>query len=102
MPTAADARRLALALSGTEESPYHGVPSFRVQGKMFANLPEAGRLHLMLPADEIEAAAAALPEACFGVPWGQKLGALGVWLERVQEDELEDLLRRAWRHRGGR
>jgi hypothetical protein len=36
--TAADFRRIALSLEDAEESPYAGLPAFRVRGRKFASL----------------------------------------------------------------
>ena len=97
--TSDDLRRLALGLEDAVEQPYHGRPSFRVDGEVFANLPDEDRAHLMLSSEEIEAAVETYPEQCFGVPWGKRLGALGVWLEKVGEEDLLALLEQAYARR---
>lgn len=99
MVTPADVRRLALALPGAAEQPYHGVPSFRVDGKVFANIPDDGHLHLMLPVDEIEAALQVFAGRCEGVRWGKRLAALRVELAAFEVEDLRTLLERAWTDR---
>lgn len=42
------ARRLALSLPEATEEDHHGMPSFRVRSKIFATVPDAQHLHVML------------------------------------------------------
>ena len=63
MSTQDDVRRFALSLPEAEEQDHHGFPSFRVGGKIFATLPDAEHVHVMLEADDIRAAVMTSPYA---------------------------------------
>ncbi|MBL4847961.1 MAG: hypothetical protein JKY65_20795 [Planctomycetes bacterium] len=93
------ARTLALALPDTTEQPYHGIPSFRVAEKVFANLPDEEHMHIMLGEGEIREAASAHPDACQEQMWGKKLAALRVSLPNIEEPDLNGLLLAAWQRR---
>lgn len=93
------ASSLALAFPDAVEAPYHGIPAFKVSGKMFANLPDADRMHLILDEEEIRGAVSLFPGACEEVWWGKELAALRVTLSEIDEDELRGLLEDAWRRR---
>jgi hypothetical protein len=93
------AAALALALPEASEQPYHGIPSFRVAGKIFANLPDEDHMHIMLGEDEIQEAVNAFPNACEEKLWGKKTGALRVTLSRIKDGDLKLLLQDAWRRR---
>jgi hypothetical protein len=41
MLTLSEARRLALSFAEVTEEDHHGIPSFRVRGKIFATVPDA-------------------------------------------------------------
>src|SRR5262245_35642270 len=75
-----EARRLALALPGAHEQDHHGIPSFRVGTKIFATVPDAGHLNVMLGPDETDVAVATAPRACQEVWWGKSLAGARVAL----------------------
>jgi len=89
-------RRLALALPATVEADHHGFPSFRVAGRIFATLPDARRLHVMLDARGVEQALELAPEVCEAMPWGRKLAGVRVALPAADAQLVERLLRLAW------
>jgi hypothetical protein len=91
-----EARRLALALPGAVEADHHGRPSFRVGGKIFATLWDAGHLNAMLDEPGILTAVAANPESCAEVLWGKRLAAVQVTLDRAESVLVADLLADAW------
>jgi len=101
MATLEAARSLALGLPEAVEQPYHGFPSFRVGGKIFANLPDDEHMHLMLSEEEIREAVAAF-EGCEEQWWGKKLAALRIALPLLDEDDLGGLLVAAWRRRASK
>lgn len=101
MASTESARSLALGLPEAVEQPYHGVPSFRVAGKIFANLPDEDHIHLMLPEEEIREAVASF-EGCEEQWWGKKLAALRGTLSLLDEEDLAGLLLAAWRQRAPR
>lgn len=98
MATQDDVRRFALSLPEAGEQDHNGFPSFRVGGKIFATLPDAEHVHVMLEADDIRAAARAHAPVCAEKWWGQTLAALRVELGAVAAQELEGWLGDAWWH----
>jgi hypothetical protein len=99
--TAADARRLALALPDAVEQDHHGRPSFRVAGKIFATLWDEQHMNVMLDEGGVLTAVQARPDACAEVWWGKRLAAVRVDLRRADEAFLADLLEDAWEGKGG-
>ena len=96
--SAADVRRLALALPGAVEMDHHGSPSFRTGGKIFCTLREDGsRMMVKLAAEDQHNMCEAHPEVIEPVPgyWGRK-GSTFVALHRIDGDLAETLLRLAW------
>jgi hypothetical protein len=89
-------RRLALALPEAVEADHHGFPSFRVAGRIFATLPDAGHVNVMLGADEVSAAVDAGRGACEPVHWGRRLAGVRVTLAAADRGLIDDLLRTAW------
>ena len=94
-----DARRLALSLPEATEEDHHGIPSFRVRGKIFATVPDTDHLRVMLDAEETEAAVAANPAAFEELWWGKQRAGVVVRLRQVPREQLADLLYAAWRRR---
>src|SRR5262249_46386962 len=99
--TAADARRLALALPEAVEQDHHGRPSFRVQGKIFATLWDDGHMNVMLDEGGILTAVQAHPGVCAEVWWGKRLAGLRVDLPLADERLLAELLEDAWEGKSG-
>jgi hypothetical protein len=95
------ARRLALALPDAVEQDHHGRPSFRVGGKIFATLWDAGHMNVMLDEGGILTAVQADPGVCEEVYWGKRLAAVRVDLTAVAPDSLRVLLRDAWETKAG-
>jgi len=94
MVTAAQMRKLALALPGAEERSHFGHPDFRVKNKIFAGLaPDGKRGTLKLTPDTQDIVTSARP-AVF-VPaagaWGRS-GWTYVVLARTSRAELSRLL----------
>lgn len=98
MATHADVRRLALALPEAYEADHHGMPSFRVNKKIFATLrhAEAKMMVKLDPEDQHN-----LSEGHRGVVepvpgyWGRG-GSTFVWFDQCDEALVESLLRLAW------
>jgi hypothetical protein len=97
--SAAEARALALSLPEAVELDYHGRPSFRVGGKIFATLRAKDRMNVMLDEGGILTALESAPEACEKVWWGKRLAAVGVTLPRADQEFLRELLTDAWEQR---
>jgi hypothetical protein len=90
------ARQLALALPEATEQDHHGMASFRVRGKIFATVPDATHLRVMVDEIEIRAAVAQNPNACQEFHWGKRLAAVVVDLPRADPEVVEELLTDAW------
>ncbi|HEY3614460.1 MAG TPA: hypothetical protein VGK92_12175 [Gaiellales bacterium] len=98
--SAAEARRLALALPGALEQDHHGRASFRVGGAIFATLWDDRTVNAMLDEDGIRTAVHGLPAACSERFWGTRLSAVQIDLGAIEGPQLAALLRDAWEHRG--
>ena len=95
-------RRPALALPGAAEQEHHGLPSFRVAGRIFATLPGPTRLRAMLDEHGIRSAAATWPHACSEFYWGKRLACVEIELVDADESMVEQLLAEAWQNRMNR
>ena len=93
------ARRLALALPDSLEADHHGFPSFRIRGRIFATLPDATHINVMLDEDEIRRVVADHPDCCEEQWWGRKLAAVRVTLAQANEALLQEMLTGAWLRR---
>ena len=83
MASAGDIRRLALALPEAVEADHHGMPSFRVRGKIFSTIHLAQpRMMVKLDPEDQRNLAEAHPGVIEPVPgyWGRK-GSTFVWYE---------------------
>ena len=98
----AAARRLALALPEATEEDHHGMPSFRIRGKIFATVPDDRTLRVMLDPDMARAVAASDPAAFEELWWGKKLSGVAVTLSRARRAQVAELLEQAWRRRAPR
>lgn len=100
--TAADFRRLALALEGAEEGSHMGQADFRVGGRIFATLAaeKQGYGNLMLTPEVQADFVAEAPEVFVPIPggWG-RMGATHISLSKANEDLLAGALRTAWKLR---
>jgi hypothetical protein len=94
-----DVRRAALGLDGAVEQPHHGFPSFRVQGRIFATIPDDEHLHVMLTEEEIRAAAAEWPGWCEEKWWGKRLAAVRIQLPLADPGVVAELVEDAWREK---
>ena len=93
-----DARRLALALPEAIEADHHGMPSFRVAGKIFCTIhQDRPRIMVKLAAEDQENLAAGHPGVIEAVPgyWGRK-GSTFVWYEKADAALIAMLVKLAW------
>lgn len=97
--TSSQARKLALALPGAVERDHHGRPSFRVGGKIFATLWDAGHMNVMLDEGGILTAVQSNADICAEVWWGKRLAAVRIDLRRASPELLARLLEEAWERR---
>jgi hypothetical protein len=90
-------RRIALSLPETYEQDHFGGPSFRVAKKIFASCsPDKNRATLKLDRDQQMILFDVRPATFSPAVWGALVWTY-VELERIEDDELEDFLKRAWR-----
>jgi hypothetical protein len=94
--TSEQAAALALALPEAVQADHHGRPSFRVDGKIFATLPDPAHMNVMLDEPGIRTAVADHPDACAERWWGKRLAAAQVELEHADAALLSVLLTDAW------
>jgi hypothetical protein len=93
-----DIRRLALALPEAEEADHHGIPSFRVAGKIFLTIHiEHPRMMVKLAPEDQHNLSAAHSGVVEPVPgyWGRK-GSTFVFFERADEALAKLALDLAW------
>ena len=88
---------MALSLPETTEQDHHGFPSFRVAGRIFATLPDAAHLHVMLPDTLVEMAIGTSPLACEELRWGKRISGVRVTLASAASAHLDMLMTEAWR-----
>jgi len=96
MSTLRKARSLALALPGATEQDHHGIASFRVDGKIFATVPDDDHIRVMVDEAEIRAAVAENPDMCQEFYWGKRLACVVVTLRPAPAMLLRELLTEAW------
>ena len=98
---AADFRRIALSLEGTEEGSHMEAPDFRVGGRIFATLAsqEEGYGNLLTPEMQADFVGEA-PEVFLPIRggWG-RMGMTHIRLAKASEDVLAGALRAAWKLR---
>ena len=85
-----------MALPQVTEQDHHGIPSFRVSGKIFATVPDEDHLRIMLDEHAIRAAAYENPDVYHEFYWGKRLACLLVDLGGVTQQQLSELLTEAW------
>jgi hypothetical protein len=98
MATADDVRRLALSLPESVEAGHHGIPSFRVRGKIFCTIHTATpRMMVKLDPEDQRNLAEAHPGVVEAVPgyWGRK-GSTFVAYKRADAALIRTLLDMAW------
>ncbi|MET8993951.1 MmcQ/YjbR family DNA-binding protein [Amycolatopsis sp. Hca4] len=104
MTTWEDVVRLASELPEVEASTWYRTPALKVAGKGFARLrTEAeGGLVVMCGLDEKAALLDSGDAAFFTTPHYDGHGSIIVDLERVDVDQLRELLEEAWRRKAPR
>ena len=95
MPTADEARALALALPGVREVDHHGKRAFRTDRRQIATLWSDHELNVM-PEEERILAAVDAHAGCTAITWGKRLAAVRLDLDVVPLALVEELLEAAW------
>jgi hypothetical protein len=94
----ADLRKLALSLPDAVEKETWGHPTFRVRDKMFASMASDGTSGTVKSTlDEQRALTQMHPDAFFVPAYVGQHGWIGIQLDRVDPDELRELVTEAWR-----
>ena len=92
-----DIRRVALALPEAYEEGHHGIPSFRVNKKIFCTIHlDRPRIVLKLEREDQLNLAQARPGVVEPADWSPQHGWTYVWRERAGTGEVEAWLRMAW------
>jgi hypothetical protein len=94
--TIEDVRLFALSLPEVTEQDHHGMPSFRVDGKIFSTVPDDEHVRVMVNEDQIRAAVHQDPSACQEFYWGKRLACVLVTTALVSRDQIEGLLEDAY------
>jgi len=99
MPTWDDVVAIGLALPEVQESTWFRTPSLKVAGKGFARLRSdaEGGLVLMCDLGEKAALLASGDPAFYATPHYDGYGAILVDLERIDPDQLTELIEESWR-----
>jgi hypothetical protein len=97
--TAAQVRKLALALPETVEQEHWGNPSFRVRGRIFATVPDDGHVNVMIDPFDVDGVVRNNPKSCEELRWGKEVKGVRVALTNASPDVVEALLRSAWRRK---
>ncbi len=93
-------RTIAGALPGAEESTTYGQPAFKVGGRLFVwmspSSDAAGALALRVDPEEKALLIESRPDRCFSTPHYEGHPILLVRMDRVERDELAELVEDAW------
>jgi hypothetical protein len=73
--------------------------SFRVHNKIFATVPDAAHVRIMVDEPEVLAAVAKDPASCAPLYWGQRLAGVVVDVRTVRAELLRELLIESWLRR---
>jgi hypothetical protein len=92
-------RIFALSLPDSVENDHHGIPSFRVNEKIFATLWDEDYLNVFLDPVRIMEVAEAHPDVCEEFWWGRKLSCVHVSIKSANPKLVKELLREAWTRR---
>ena len=97
--TVAEVRKFELALPEVIEQQHWGNPSFRIRGRIFATVPDAEHLNVMIDPFDVEAVVREDPDACEELRWGKEIRGVRVSLNKAGSTMVETLLETAWRRK---
>jgi hypothetical protein len=93
-----DFRALALSLPDAVEKQAWGHPTFRIRDKMFATMATDGSTASVKSTLDEQRALTEMQPDTFSVPaYVGKHGWIGIQLDRVDAEELSELVTEAWR-----
>jgi hypothetical protein len=87
---------MALALPNSVEIDHHGIPSYRVNEKIFSTLWDPQHVNIMLDPLRIEVIAQNNPDSCKQVFWGGRPACVQVDLKKADKTFIKELLKEAW------
>ena len=90
-------RRFALSLPNAVEKDHHGIPSFRVNERIFATIWDEGHLNLMLDPIEIFDTVEKYPETCRVFWWGRRPACVQLNTRLASSSLIKKLLEDAWK-----
>jgi hypothetical protein len=91
-------REIALSMPDAIEKETWGHPTFRVRNKMFASMASDGSTGTVKSTmDEQQALTQSEADTFFVPAYVGQHGWIGITLERVDQDELRELVTEAWR-----
>jgi hypothetical protein len=90
---------MALGLPEAVEQEHFGNPSFRVQGRIFATVPDRTHVNVMIDPFDVDAVVRAEPGTCAELLWGKEVRGVRVSLLKASPAMVEKLLRAAWRRK---
>ena len=91
-------RKIALSLHDAIEKETWGHPTFRVRNKMFASMASDGSSGTVKSTmDEQQALTQSEPDTFFVPAYVGQHGWIGIRLDRVDPEELRELVTEAWR-----
>jgi hypothetical protein len=93
-----DMRAIALSLPEAVEIETWGHPTFRIRKKMFASMATDGSTCTVKAVkEEQQACLRSEPDKFFMPAYVGKAGWIGINLDQIDRDELEELVTEAWR-----
>lgn len=91
-------RRLALSFPEAEERETWGHPTFRVRDRLFMTMANDGTSATVKATREAQAALVGSEPETFSIPaYVGRHGWVGIALDRVDPEELAELVEEAWR-----
>jgi hypothetical protein len=99
MSTAADLRRIAMSLEGTEEAPHFDRTAYKVARIYVTLAPDKRTANFKFAPDEQELKCTVAPDAFTPIAnaWGRQ-GWTAATLSKLSGPELRGALEMAWRH----
>jgi hypothetical protein len=92
-------RYLALSFPESSEEDHQDRPSFRVNGKIFATLPDDLHVSVMLDPQQAQEAMMQAYACCAELCWGKRLIGITVDLSGADLDMLAAAITCAWRRK---
>jgi hypothetical protein len=97
--TVDEIRRLALALPEVIEQDHWGNPSFRIHGRIFATVPDAEHLNVMIDPFDVDAVVHEDPDTCEELRWGKEVRGVRISVNKAGATMVGTLLETAWRRK---